>query len=100
MTSNFIRVKNDLDVAPKDIIARMLEAPPSFDKADLEYREISGINHGLPMKESLLTPDFFHRITLIFRLLRKVLDLHMVNNTPTDTVLAIQVPIDIVSTRA
>ena len=49
--SRFIRVKNDLNVALKEIMERMLEAPPSIDNADFEYREISDMSHELPSLE-------------------------------------------------
>ena len=89
--SRFIRIKDDLDVALKEITDTMLEASRSIDKADFEYSYISDMSLGLPSAESLLKPDFFDRTTLIFWLLRRALDLHLVNNTTMDYVHAIQI---------
>ena len=49
--SRFIRVKDDLNVALKEIMERMLEAPAFIDNADFEYREISDMSHELPSPE-------------------------------------------------
>ena len=70
----------------------MLKAPPSIDKADFENSDISEMVLGLPSAESLLKPNFFDRTTPIFRLFRRTLDLHLVNNTTMDAVLGIQIP--------
>lgn len=47
--------------------------------------------HVLPAVESVLTPEFFARASLTFRLLRRTLDLHLINTISEDTVLAIAV---------
>ena len=56
--SKFIRIKDDLDVALKEIMEKMLEAPPSIDKVDFKYSDIFDMVHGLLSAESLVVPDF------------------------------------------
>ena len=90
--SRFIRITDDLDIAVREIMDRMLGAPPSINKADFEYRDISDMAMRLPSAESLLKPDFFDRTALIFRLFRRTMDLYMVNSTSMDAVLAIRIP--------
>ena len=56
--SKFIRIKDDLDVALKEKMEKMLEAPPSIHKADFKYSDIFDMVHGLLSAESLVVPDF------------------------------------------
>lgn len=90
----FVQVKDDLDAALKEILERMLDVPPSMEKADFAYSDISDMAHALLSPESLLVSEFFARTTLAFRLFRRTLDLHMVKNKAMDAVLAIDVPDD------
>ena len=65
--------------------------PPLVEGTDFVYTDVSDMAHVLPAVESVLYPHFFTCTTLIFRLLRRNLDMHLINPISEDAVLAVEV---------
>ncbi len=71
---------DDLDTSVSLAIENILSETPTKEVAEFQMSEVLDIIHGLPTVETVLEADFFHRITLPFRHLRRCLDLHIVNH--------------------
>ena len=86
-----VQNKHDLDSNICGILDRMLEEPTLLEGTDFVHADVSDMAHILPAVNSILIHSFFSRGTLVFRMLRHTLDLHLINPIIEDAVLAIQV---------
>ena len=88
----FIQKKDDLNENVRGILGSMLEKPPSPEGADFIYTEVSDMANSLPAVDSALVPNFFTRASIVFRLIRRTLDMYLINPITEDTVIGIEVP--------
>ena len=82
-TFRFLRFTNDLDTAIHCALSSILEMPLTEDENMLTQEDVEDIIQSLPSM-SLITPGFFYRIPLPFRLLRCVMSIHNVDRVPAD----------------
>ena len=90
----FVRKTDELDEIVCSILENMLENPPTKENTDFVYTDITDMAMSLPPVESLLAPNFFIRAPLGFHLLRRTLELDLVNRKSEDAVLSVTVPQD------
>ena len=72
-------------------LTKMLEKHPTMESAEFAYSDITDIGLLLPPVETLTTTEFFARPPLIFRLLHRTLDFHLVNPITEEAALKINV---------
>ena len=87
----FFRRRDTLDYRVGGVLVGLLEKASSLEGTDFAVADVTDLAHALPSLESVLQPSFLERTTPGFRLLRRSLDLHLVNHITEDNVLAIEV---------
>lgn len=90
----FLRKVDQLDTAIANAIESFLESPLELSVNLFSLSDVADIVHGFPIVQSLLTPNFFLRVTLPFRLLRRCLNLHLVNPVTEEMTSSVHLPAD------
>jgi len=75
----FVRRTDELDSSIALAIESLLSSEPTIETDLYTMNDIADIIHSFPCVDQVLSPQFFHRISLPFRLLRRSLTLHFVN---------------------
>ena len=88
----FFRKRDSLDHQVGEMIEALSDKPPTLESTDFVNADVTDMSNALPAVESILIPSFFERTTLGFRLLRRSLDLHLVNTIDEDATLSVEVP--------
>ena len=89
---NFIRKTDELDFSIHAAIENILSIPLSPQSTTFSMSDVADIIHGFPTPEQVLEPKYFRRVTLPFRLLRRCLDLHLVNPIDEETISTVHLP--------
>ncbi len=87
----FFRKPDDLDSAIAEAIESFLEAPLELSMAQFSPADFAGSIHRFPLVHTLISAEFFLRVTLHFRLLCRFLDLHLV--TPVTGEMTNSIPL-------
>ena len=87
----FFRRRDTLDYRVEEVLNVFMEKAHSLEGTDFPIADVTDLAHALRSLDSVLQLSFFERTTLGFRLLRRSLDLNLVNHATEDNVLAIEV---------
>ncbi len=87
----FFRKYDLFDTAIADAIESFFETPPELATSRFSLSDFADIIHVFPLVHTLMASDFFMHVTLLFRLLRRYLHLHLVN--PVTEQMANRVPL-------
>ncbi len=88
----FVQKKDECNVNICEILDKILEKLLPFERTVYVYSHVTDMAHVITAVESVLVLDFFARTSIIFRLLRRMLDVHLTNLITEDSVISIKVP--------
>ena len=78
----YVRKCGHVDEAVIMVIENITYILPTAEGNDYTMGDVAAILHRLPSAEHLLVPEFLGRASLPFRLLRRSLEMHLVNPVP------------------
>ena len=82
--SKFLRRGDELENALADVVSNMLCILPTAEATEFSHGDVVDIIYGLPPVETINMTEFFARPALHCRLLRRVLELHLVKPIKTE----------------
>ena len=94
MYMRLIRKTDELDMSIALALGSITRDPPKMGVTEYTLDNVFDIIHSLPPVEEVNKPDFFNRKSLPFRLLRRILELHLVNLINPSDVSAVPLSID------
>ena len=89
----FVRVEDALNTSIWKMLFEILKKEPSNCGMEFAVADIDDMSIELPSVERIPKPEFFSRPALIFRLLRRTLQLYHVNSISREHVESVEVPV-------